>query len=417
MPFATGLDHPRFTILESLFIRSKESQNLLQSMQSAEEMEDIDDLGVSAYDRKSPRKASNRTKSSIPLEPIREKALLVSRKAKLQCQESVQEVPTDERSKAAEHQHPGRIYAKTQIIAPHDDQVLANQRDAIFQEVRRTKSGRLKIPDDSESITGAVVQIARRIQRGAIDHEELLTDNDRLVQEATARISARVEQARRKTTVRPFHSVEEDDPVYFCFDNAIECVMGDGFCGSDEHPGILSVDNSQVIIMSMSDDESYFAKQDDVERQKLETEALFQKKETPTSGISTKLRPALKVLTLNQIKVLPNRRQAETSYLANQDDIDERKLGARALSPKNQHLVSDTGSLVPKIKEGWNQIEVYVTCLSPKPPKLPVREELLSLGVELIYKDNIAFMPELGQARNAPDVGVFLKKLGYANGI
>jgi hypothetical protein len=60
---------------------------------------------------------------------------------------------------------------------------------------------------------------------------------------------------------------------------------------------------------------------------------------------------------------------------------------------------------------------VYVTCLSPKPPKLPVREELLSLGVELIYKDNIAFMPELGQARNAPDVGVFLKKLGYANGI
>jgi hypothetical protein len=52
MPFATGIDHPRFTIKESLVIRSKESRNLLQTMQAQEELEVMDDFGVTDYERK-----------------------------------------------------------------------------------------------------------------------------------------------------------------------------------------------------------------------------------------------------------------------------------------------------------------------------------------------------------------------------
>jgi hypothetical protein len=52
MPFATGIDHPRFTIKESLVIRSKESRNLLQTMQAQEDLEVMDDFGVTDYERK-----------------------------------------------------------------------------------------------------------------------------------------------------------------------------------------------------------------------------------------------------------------------------------------------------------------------------------------------------------------------------
>jgi hypothetical protein len=46
-PYATGIDHPRFTVKESLVIRSKESQKMLLSMQAAqEELEDVDELGA-----------------------------------------------------------------------------------------------------------------------------------------------------------------------------------------------------------------------------------------------------------------------------------------------------------------------------------------------------------------------------------
>jgi hypothetical protein len=42
-PYATGIDHPRFTVEESLVIRSKESQKMLLSMQAKqEELEDVD---------------------------------------------------------------------------------------------------------------------------------------------------------------------------------------------------------------------------------------------------------------------------------------------------------------------------------------------------------------------------------------
>lgn len=49
MPFTTGKDHPSLTIKESLIIRSKESRNLLQTMQKKEEEEDAADLGVTAF--------------------------------------------------------------------------------------------------------------------------------------------------------------------------------------------------------------------------------------------------------------------------------------------------------------------------------------------------------------------------------
>lgn len=51
MPFATGLDHPRFTVKESLVIRSKESRSMLQKENEAGDEDDVRDLGIAKFQK------------------------------------------------------------------------------------------------------------------------------------------------------------------------------------------------------------------------------------------------------------------------------------------------------------------------------------------------------------------------------
>lgn len=49
MPFADGNDHPKFTVKDSLVIRSKESRSFLRKEHEAGDEEDIDDFGITKY--------------------------------------------------------------------------------------------------------------------------------------------------------------------------------------------------------------------------------------------------------------------------------------------------------------------------------------------------------------------------------
>ena len=64
-PFATGADHPRFTVKDSLVIRSKEARNLLQTMNQQDEMEDAHALGVDAvYNSRKNRLVGNNSSNT-----------------------------------------------------------------------------------------------------------------------------------------------------------------------------------------------------------------------------------------------------------------------------------------------------------------------------------------------------------------
>jgi hypothetical protein len=68
MPFANGNnDHPRFTVKESLVIRSKQSRSLLRKEHEAGDEEDIDDFGITKYRRNI--EMSNQVFSAISSSP------------------------------------------------------------------------------------------------------------------------------------------------------------------------------------------------------------------------------------------------------------------------------------------------------------------------------------------------------------
>eukprot|EP00980_Cylindrotheca_fusiformis_P021844 scaffold8682_cov122-Cylindrotheca_fusiformis.AAC.1 len=69
MPFATGSDHPKFTVKESLVIRSKESRSILRKEHEAGDEEDIDDFGISKYRKNI--ETSNQVFSGIGANPAK----------------------------------------------------------------------------------------------------------------------------------------------------------------------------------------------------------------------------------------------------------------------------------------------------------------------------------------------------------
>jgi hypothetical protein len=77
-PFATGADNPRFSVKDSLVIRSKEARNLLQTMHQQDEMEDVDALGVPGYNGRKNRLESKSGNSDDESENGSEKTRILS---------------------------------------------------------------------------------------------------------------------------------------------------------------------------------------------------------------------------------------------------------------------------------------------------------------------------------------------------
>ncbi|CAJ1950134.1 unnamed protein product [Cylindrotheca closterium] len=65
MPFATGKDHPRLTVKDSLVIRSKESRSMLQKENEMGDEDDIHDFGITKY-RKTVETANRIPGSQLP---------------------------------------------------------------------------------------------------------------------------------------------------------------------------------------------------------------------------------------------------------------------------------------------------------------------------------------------------------------
>jgi hypothetical protein len=93
MPFANGNDHPRFTVKESLVIRSMESRSLLRKEHEAGDEEDIDVFGITKYRRNI--EMSNQVFSGISSSPKALPRPRLKEFSKLQRDESTLSVDMD----------------------------------------------------------------------------------------------------------------------------------------------------------------------------------------------------------------------------------------------------------------------------------------------------------------------------------
>lgn len=235
----------------------------------------------------------------------------------------------------------GRIYARTQVRvrtqwenngdADDDSVKMAVTRIATRIQNARLKNEVLSFENDSDSVKEAVRRVATLVvEEGEDDDDELA------LKETLTRIASRIEEAKTS----PPEDIE-DGPLFSCFDGAIECVVAPCFGGT-------AIEDTSVILQTY--DSSV---------------------EEGENSIRDPFRD-------EEIELKPKYLKNEEAYVTGkveQEAIDRRNFGShKAIKP---------------IKN----IDVCITCLSPKPPKLPLREELQSLGVELIYH-NTGLDPE-----------------------
>lgn len=197
-----------------------------------------------------------------------------------------------------------RIYTRSHI------QRSKAARSQATLDIQQTASRIAEIADDSSSISSALHRIARRIQEGNLEPEDLMEDLS--LQNTMSRIWEKMEDetnCKASTTLPP--RVKNYDP---------HSTPGwNGWCGVSEA-----------------------------------IEAVFRPRRS-----ERKCSPTKQNMYIPEVPV--SRSDLSTKVSRDSTYVESKPLG---------------------------NIEVYMTCLSPRQPQLPLREELPSLGVELILHES-----------------------------
>jgi hypothetical protein len=269
---------------------------------------------------------------------------------------SIEEAPTDE---LLQKRSPSKLLGQSvsvKVVNSYDDPKLFKKEacrddydaeDAIVDTLARlylrVQIGKFEVVNDYPMMD--LDSIKESIHSGTFDEDYGgYDDDDDSIQDTVSRLAKRIQvnkystvdsskKCQSKTEMEEAKRLNDDGNFFACFDNAIECVIGDDICHVPcDEPLPAKLENDDYSL------------------------------------------PSIVISPTNQSSILVD---AEKSYLK------------ETVYPKQGDDDDDDGDVSDKSPDLklTASIDACVTCLSPQAPQLPLREELPSLGVELIFRE------------------------------